>query len=52
LGIAEVGHLKAISSNIVQKLMEVHQWIYFHQPPFWQYLVSGSLFSRPNLLVY
>lgn len=36
-GIAEVRDLKNDSTNIAQKLTEVHQLIYFRQLPFWQY---------------
>lgn len=42
LGIAEGEHLKNVRSNIAQKLIEVHQLIYFRQLPFWavSYYVS------------
>lgn len=33
------GHLKTVSSNLAQKLIEVQMLMYFCQPPFWQYLV-------------
>lgn len=35
------GNLETVSSNIALKLIEVHMFECFHQPPFWQYLVSG-----------
>lgn len=35
LGVAEGEHLKNVRSNIAQKLIEVHQLIYFRQLPFW-----------------
>lgn len=41
------GHLKTVSSNIAKRLIEVTLLNYFHQPPFWQYLVSGSGFLFP-----
>ena len=41
------GHLKTVSSNIAKRLIEEPLLNYFHQPPFWQYLVSGSGFLIP-----